>query len=38
MKERVVDTKYDPLIWLGTKIPRRASGVATSVFPVTSLP
>ncbi len=27
MKERVVDTKYDPLIWLGSKIPRR-SGAA----------
>jgi succinate dehydrogenase / fumarate reductase iron-sulfur subunit len=29
MKERVVDTKYDPLIWLGTKIPRRASMAAS---------
>ena len=23
MKERVVDTQYDPLVWLGNKIPRR---------------
>jgi succinate dehydrogenase / fumarate reductase iron-sulfur subunit len=23
MKERVVDRKYDPLVWLGSKIPRR---------------
>ena len=29
MKERVVDTMYDPLTWLGTKIPRR-SGMAAS--------
>ena len=29
MKERVVDTKYDPLVWLGNKIPRR-SAVAAS--------
>jgi succinate dehydrogenase / fumarate reductase iron-sulfur subunit len=28
MKERVVDTKYDPLIWLGTKIPRRTAMAA----------
>ena len=28
MKERVVDTKYDPLIWLGSKIPRRSSMAA----------
>jgi succinate dehydrogenase / fumarate reductase, iron-sulfur subunit len=28
MKERVVDTQYDPLIWLGNKIPRRSSGAA----------
>ena len=28
MKERVVDTKYDPLIWLGSKIPRRQSVAA----------
>jgi succinate dehydrogenase / fumarate reductase iron-sulfur subunit len=25
MKERVVDTQYDPLIWLGNKIPRRSA-------------
>jgi len=25
MKERVVDTKYDPLVWLGNKIRRRSS-------------
>jgi succinate dehydrogenase / fumarate reductase iron-sulfur subunit len=29
MKERVVDTKYDPLVWLGSKIPTR-SGMAAS--------
>jgi succinate dehydrogenase / fumarate reductase, iron-sulfur subunit len=28
MKERVVDTQYDPLIWLGNKIPRRSSVAA----------
>jgi succinate dehydrogenase iron-sulfur subunit len=26
MKERVVDTKYDPLVWLGNKIRRRGAG------------
>jgi succinate dehydrogenase / fumarate reductase iron-sulfur subunit len=25
MKERVVDTMYDPAIWLGSKIPRRSA-------------
>ncbi len=25
MKERVVDTMYDPLVWLGDKIPRRSA-------------
>ena len=25
MKERVVDTKYDPLVWLGSRIPRRST-------------
>jgi succinate dehydrogenase / fumarate reductase iron-sulfur subunit len=25
MKERVVDTQYDPLVWLGAKIPRRTA-------------
>ena len=29
MKERVVDTKYDPLVWLGNKIPRRAAMAAS---------
>jgi len=29
MKERVVDTAYDPLVWLGSRIPRR-SGAAAS--------
>jgi succinate dehydrogenase / fumarate reductase iron-sulfur subunit len=24
MKERVVDRKYDPIVWLGNKIRRRA--------------
>jgi succinate dehydrogenase / fumarate reductase iron-sulfur subunit len=28
MKERVVDTQYDPLIWLGSKIPRRSAVAA----------
>jgi succinate dehydrogenase / fumarate reductase iron-sulfur subunit len=28
MKERVVDTQYDPLVWLGSKIPRRSSVAA----------
>jgi succinate dehydrogenase / fumarate reductase iron-sulfur subunit len=28
MKERVVDTQYDPLVWLGNKIPRRSSAAA----------
>jgi succinate dehydrogenase / fumarate reductase, iron-sulfur subunit len=28
MKERVVDTQYDPLMWLGNKIPRRSSMAA----------
>jgi succinate dehydrogenase / fumarate reductase, iron-sulfur subunit len=28
MKERVVDTQYDPLMWLGSKIPRRSSVAA----------
>jgi len=23
MKERVVDRKYDPVVWLGSKISRR---------------
>ena len=25
LKERVVDRKYDPLVWLGSKIARRSS-------------
>ena len=29
MKERVVDTKYDPLVWLGNKIPRRTAMAAS---------
>jgi succinate dehydrogenase iron-sulfur subunit len=28
MKERVVDTKYDPVIFLGSRIPRRGAGEA----------
>jgi succinate dehydrogenase / fumarate reductase iron-sulfur subunit len=28
MKERVVDAQYDPLVWLGGKIPRRSSSAA----------
>ena len=28
MKERVVDTMYDPLVWLGNKIPRRSTVAA----------
>ena len=29
MKERVVDTQYDPLVWLGIKIPRRSAMAAS---------
>jgi succinate dehydrogenase / fumarate reductase iron-sulfur subunit len=29
MKERVVDTQYDPLVWLGSKIPRRSNMAAS---------
>jgi succinate dehydrogenase / fumarate reductase iron-sulfur subunit len=29
MKERVVDTQYDPLVWLGSKIPRRSTMAAS---------
>jgi succinate dehydrogenase iron-sulfur subunit len=29
MKERVVDTQYDPLVWLGSKIPRRSAMAAS---------
>ncbi|GAC1328076.1 MAG: hypothetical protein NVSMB13_14910 [Mycobacteriales bacterium] len=29
LKERVVDRKYDPLVWLGSKIARRDSGSRT---------
>jgi succinate dehydrogenase / fumarate reductase iron-sulfur subunit len=25
MKERVVDTQYDPVVWLGSRIPRRST-------------
>jgi succinate dehydrogenase / fumarate reductase iron-sulfur subunit len=25
MKERVVDRKYDPIVWLGSKIRRRST-------------
>ena len=28
MKERVVDTQYDPLVWLGSMIPRRSTMAA----------
>jgi len=28
MKERVVDRKYDPLVWLGSRIPRRSAATA----------
>jgi len=28
MKERVVDTMYDPVVWLGNKIPRRGASAA----------
>ena len=28
MKERVVDTMYDPVVWLGSKIPRRSAVAA----------
>ena len=30
LKERVVDRKYDPLVWLGNKIFRRAEVVTRS--------
>ena len=33
MKERVVDTQYDPLIWLGSKIPRRSAMAASRASP-----
>jgi formate hydrogenlyase subunit 6/NADH:ubiquinone oxidoreductase subunit I len=29
MKERVVDTQYDPLVWLGSRIPRRSTVAAS---------
>jgi succinate dehydrogenase / fumarate reductase iron-sulfur subunit len=29
MKERVVDTMYDPMVWLGNKIPRRSAMAAS---------
>jgi succinate dehydrogenase / fumarate reductase iron-sulfur subunit len=32
MKERVVDTKYDPVVWLGNKIPRRSAVAANRVL------
>ncbi|HST67673.1 MAG TPA: succinate dehydrogenase/fumarate reductase iron-sulfur subunit, partial [Mycobacteriales bacterium] len=30
MKERVVDRKYDPLVWLGNKIKRRPDHTSTT--------
>jgi succinate dehydrogenase / fumarate reductase iron-sulfur subunit len=30
MKERVVDRKYDPLVWLGNKIRRRPERSSTT--------
>jgi succinate dehydrogenase / fumarate reductase, iron-sulfur subunit len=30
MKERVVDRKYDPLVWLGNKIRRRPDRSSTT--------
>jgi succinate dehydrogenase / fumarate reductase iron-sulfur subunit len=32
MKERVVDTQYDPIVWLGSKIPRRSSSAANKAL------
>ncbi len=32
MKERVVDTQYDPLFWLGSKIPRRSGSAANKAL------
>jgi succinate dehydrogenase / fumarate reductase iron-sulfur subunit len=32
MKERVVDTQYDPLVWLGSKIPRRSASAANKAL------
>jgi succinate dehydrogenase / fumarate reductase iron-sulfur subunit len=31
MKERVVDRKYDPAVWLGARIPRRGGGAARAM-------
>src|SRR3712207_414380 len=36
MKERVVDRRYDPLVWLGRKIFRRDELETTSMAPSTS--
>jgi succinate dehydrogenase / fumarate reductase iron-sulfur subunit len=33
MKERVVDRKYDPLVWLGNKIRRRGGGDTSKAEP-----
>jgi succinate dehydrogenase / fumarate reductase iron-sulfur subunit len=32
MKERVVDTMYDPVVWLGNKIPRRSAVAANKAL------
>ncbi len=33
LKERVVGRKYDPLVWLGSKISRRPRGADTPAIP-----
>jgi succinate dehydrogenase / fumarate reductase iron-sulfur subunit len=33
MKERVVGRKYDPLVWLGSKISRRPKSADTPAVP-----
>ena len=38
MKERVVDNRYDPLVWLGRKIFRRDQVEAASAHPVVHAP
>jgi succinate dehydrogenase / fumarate reductase iron-sulfur subunit len=38
MKERVVDRRYDPIVWLGRKIFRRDDGLATPPYPGEKLP
>jgi succinate dehydrogenase / fumarate reductase, iron-sulfur subunit len=37
MKERVVGRKYDPLVWLGSKIGRRPAPKDTPEVPNTAM-